>query len=338
LTSRIGLLAAFGLVGLVVVVVWMSSMGRMRAPLPATGSGIEPKETVSKDEDGSQAERFQKPIRAMWVWNPRVVLTEASRTELLNFCRSHRIDTLYLFAYDLRPPIDRDYRALLRQAHRAGIAVHALAGDPRWGKSQYHSVALEWLKAVEEFNAQSGKGDRFDGIHTDIEVYLLSKSWKEQPAVLLGGYLDLHAELARRIRESGQPLHLGMDIPFWFDDDPSYRILWQGKVKLPAQHVLDIADSVTVMAYRNFAEGSDGTIHLVSMELDYADRIGKKVVIGQETQEGLYPAYVTFGGTSCELLKSELNKIERAVGHRPSFGGFAFHHYESYRKLCSRES
>ncbi len=274
----------------------------------------------------------------MWVWNVQRVIAPESRSQLLVFCRKHKIDTLYLSAYDLRFPTDQHYRRFNRQAHRAGISVHALAGDPRWGKSQYHHIPLQWIEAVRQFNAHAPREERFDGIHTDVEVYLLSKTWRERPEVLLGGYLDLHAQIAQVLKESPEEdrLHGGADIPFWFDDDPSYRILWKGHVKTPSQHVLDTMDSITVLAYRNFAQGADGTLQLISLEMNYADQIGKKVVVGQETQENLYPAYVTFGGTSCEVLRREVQKIQQGVGRRPSFGGLAFHHYESYRELCDK--
>ena len=269
----------------------------------------------------------------MWVWDARVVLDARATSHLLQFCRRHQVDTLYLSAYDLQPPMDERYRQFNRLAHRAGMAVHALAGDPRWGKPHFHHLPLQWVESVRQLNARSAGEERFDGVHTDVEVYLLSKTWKEHPEVLLGGYLDLNAEIAQQLAED--PLIFGVDIPFWFDDDTSYRILWHGNIKVPTQHVLDTVDTITVMAYRNFAEGSDGTVHLVSLELDYADRVGKPVVIGQETQTDLYPGYVTFGGTSCKVLLREIAKIQMAVGHRLSFGGFAIHHYESYRKLCS---
>ena len=271
----------------------------------------------------------------MWVWDARLASDGPARSQLLAFSRRHDIGTLYLSAYDLRSPMDQHYRQFNRLAHRQGIRVLALAGDPRWGKPQYHRVPLEWMQSVCELNRSAPPEEQFDGIHTDVEVYLLSKSWKEQPGALLGGYLDLNAKMAEALKAQPKPLEFGVDIPFWFDDDPSYRILWNGQIKLPAQHVLDTVDAVTVMAYRNFAEGSDGTVHLVSLEMNYADSIGKKVTIGQETQENLFPPYITFGGTSCGILREEMGKIERALGRRPSFGGFAIHHYESYRKLCS---
>ena len=291
-----------------------------------------------------QQSSSQEVPRAMWVWDARTVTEGKATNDLLRFCHRRSIGTLYLSAYNLQPPLEDSYKNFNRQAHQMGIIVHALAGDPRWGQTRYHDVPLHWVESVCEFNARAKPEERFDGIHTDVEVYLLSKSWAERPAEMLGGYLDLNAKIADKIHNlpkpkksspDDKPFLFGVDLPFWFDDDASYRILWHGLVKLPTQHVLDTVDTITVMAYRNFAEGSDGTIHLVSLELNYADPLGKKVVIGQETQEDLFPSYVTFGGTSCAKMRQELEKVQMAVGHRPSFGGFAFHHYESYRKLCN---
>ncbi|MBI3322438.1 MAG: hypothetical protein HYZ94_02015 [Candidatus Omnitrophica bacterium] len=281
----------------------------------------------------AEANPDKNPL-AMWVWDARVVITADSRTRLIDFCRRHKVGALYLSAYDLRAPMDDAYREFNRQAHRAGISVQALAGDPRWGSARYHHVPMEWVEEVIRFNHAGGGPERFDGIHADIEVYLLSKSWKEQPAALLGGYLDLNAKVMERLRAGEQGLSYAVDIPFWFDDDTSYRILWNGAIKVPAQHVLDTVDGVTVLAYRNFAEGGDGTVFLVSKELEYAEGVGKSVVIGQETQKNLYPEYVTFGGKSCKEFRREMEKIERVYGQRAGFGGFAIHHYDSYRELC----
>jgi hypothetical protein len=272
--------------------------------------------------------------KAMWVWDARVVSEPKSRSQVITFCRRHRVGTLYLSAYPLKDPFASHYRQFNRLAHRAHIQVHALAGDPRWGLHRYHPLPLQWVDSVRQFNAGAKPEERFDGIHTDVEVYLLSNAWNQEPGRLLGGYLDLNRKIAKALKEDGNSLAFGVDIPFWFDDDPDYRILWQGQVKPPSYHVLDTVDAVTVMAYRNFSDGSDGTVHLVSLELDYADSVGKTVVIGQETQEDLLPDYITFGKTSCAQMNRELKRIQQMVGGRPSFGGFAIHHYESYKKLC----
>jgi hypothetical protein len=282
----------------------------------------------------AQEHQADSAIVAMWVWDARIVVESRSSRKLINFCRSHGIKTIYLSAYRLDSPMDQVYAKFNTAAHRAGLQVHALAGDPRWGRTRYHHLPLQWVQSIQDFNRSARQEERFDGVHTDIEVYLLVKSWRETPALLLGGYLDLNAKIAGQLQAPEDSLFFGVDIPFWFDDDKNYRIAWQGKVKSPSQHILDTVDGATVMAYRNFAEGPDGTVQLVLLELNYADQVGKKIVIGQETQENLHPAYVSFGGTSCGQMMSVLKKIEQTVGGHASFDGFAVHHYESYAKLC----
>ncbi len=283
---------------------------------------------------------------AMWVWDMRHVTTDDGRAQLVTFCRAHQISSLYLSAYQFAPVQAQQYRAFLRQAHREGIAVHALAGDPRWALSRYHSLPLAWVQQVVAFNDDGPPEERFDGVHTDIEPYLLSRAWMEHPAQLIGGLLDLHAKMAALLRMEQQdgpagqtargtyrPLRLGADVPFWFDDDPTYLIQWHEHVLPPSHHLLDIADYLTVMAYRNYAEGSEGVIEISRRELDYAEQAGKFIVIGQETQADLFPAYVTYGGTSAAYFWGELRKVAAAFQGRHGFGGFAFHHYESVQKL-----
>lgn len=288
---------------------------------------------------------------AMWVWNVQHLATDAARDRLIAFCRAHDVASLYVSAYQFAPLQAQQYRAFLRQAHHEGIAVHALAGDPRWAMSRYHSLPMAWVQQVVAFNDEGSPEERFDGVHTDIEPYLLSRTWMEHPAQLLGGLLDLHAKMAGQLQEEYahgsarasrrggyRPLRLGADVPFWFDDDPTYRIEWQGRVLPPSHHLLDIADYLTVMAYRNYAEGTEGVIELSRRELEYAGRVGKYVMIGQETQADLFPTYLTYGGTSAAYLQSELAKIAAAFQASPGYGGIAIHHYDTYQALLDQPS
>ena len=278
------------------------------------------------------AEARPQVALAMWVWDTKAATSSAQREKLLAFCRTQRVSALYLNVYQLSPPEQASYRSFLRAAHHQGTRVHALAGDPRWALARYHHLPLAWVEQVTAFNHGGHPDERFDGIHTDIEPYLLTRAWTEHPAQLLGGLLDLHAKIAE-ITARSRPLQLGADAPFWFDDDPDYAIEWHGRVLPPSHHLLNVADYLTVLAYRNYADGTEGIIELSRREIEYAQQIGKQVVIGQETQPDLFPAYITYGGTSAEYFWGELAKLVRAFHDRPSFWGVAVHHYESFRQL-----
>ncbi|MBI4313409.1 MAG: hypothetical protein HY594_01190 [Candidatus Omnitrophica bacterium] len=269
---------------------------------------------------------------AMWVWDVRLIASPRSQERLLKFCRKQNIACLFVSAYQISENENENFRALNKNAHAQGIEIHALAGDPRWALSRYHHLTLQWMDSVIVFNASSRPEERFDGIHTDIEPYLLTRGWTEHPARLLGGFLDLHFKIAQRLGP-GRALKLGVDVPFWYDDD-EYRIEWHGAVKAPSHHILDLADILTVMAYRNYADGADGTIAISRNEIDTAEQAGKSVFVGQETQPDLFPAYITFGGTSKDYFLGEIAKVVRAFQSKKSFGGIAVHHYETYEKLA----
>lgn len=55
-------------------------------------------------------------------------------------------------------------------------------------------------------------------------------------------------------------------------------------------------DHVTVLAYRNDVDSEHGIIALSQDELNLADRLGKKVLIGVNTKEMPGESYTTFYG------------------------------------------
>jgi hypothetical protein len=112
---------------------------------------------------------------------------------------------------------------------------------------------------------------------------------------------------------------------------------WNGSTKPPSYHLLDTVDSVTVMDYRNFVQGPNGSIALVKNEIEYADSVKKKLYVGQETKEDLYPEYVTFAGMKEADMEGQIYKLVAVYVNKPSFAGIAMHHYTSYRRLVEKK-
>lgn len=278
-----------------------------------------------------------EPPRAMWVWDVKIPSSPGATKRLLEFCKSRNINRVYLAAYNVNEQNYPVYRVFNRLAHGSGIFVHALAGDPRWGLERYHQQPLRWVEDVLSYNRSSKPGERFDGIQHDTEVYLLGKPWEQNKERVLKEYLDLNRKIIelREIEESD--IFYACDIPFWYDDDPSLAVNYNGQTKPPNFHILDIADSVTIMDYRNFADGPNGSIALIKNEIEYADSVKKKVYIGQETKEDLYPDYITFAGKTEQEMESQIKKLVEAYISHPSFAGIAMHHYLSYRKLVEKK-
>jgi len=279
----------------------------------------------------------QEPPRAMWVWDAKISTSSEASRRLIDFCKSKNIGLLYLSAFNFNESAKVSYRSFNALAHENGIKVHALAGDPRWCIEKYHKQPVGWVKDILEFNRQSRKGERFDGIHSDAEPYVLGKIWEQNKKVLLKWYLDLHRKIKDHLEIEEEDMVFGVDIPFWYDDDASMKVEWGGVVKPASFHLLDTIDTVTVMDYRNFAEGPNGSIALARFEVEYADKLKKKVYIGQETKDDVYPEYITFGAMDERRMEEEISKLVGAYMAYPSFAGIAIHHYRSYRKLLNKE-
>jgi hypothetical protein len=285
----------------------------------------------------TSAQDYIEPPRAMWVWDVKISASGEATKRLLDFCKAKNIKHIYLTAYNFNEQNTRNFRIFNQLAHNDGFSVHALAGDPRWGLERYHQQALRWVEDILSFNRASKASERFDGIQNDTEVYLLGKVWEENKERLLKEYLDLNRKVVelRAIEEAG--IIYACDIPFWYDDDPSMAVSWNGATKPPSFHLLDTIDSITIMDYRNFTDGPNGSIILAKKEIEYAASVKKKVCIGQETKENLYPEYITFGGFTEQAMEEQIKKLVEAYIGNPAFAGIAMHHYLSYRRLVEKK-
>lgn len=284
-----------------------------------------------------RAHNMAEPPRSMWVWDVNIPPSEQATKRLLDFCRAKNINRLYLSAYNFNDAAARNYRQFNKLAHSYGVKVNALGGDPRWGLERYHQQPLRWVEDILSFNRSVPPDEKFDGIENDTEVYLLGKPWEQNRESVLKEYLDLNKKIMelREIEESD--ISYGCDIPFWYDDDPTMVVTWSGKTQPPSYHLLDTVDSVTVMDYRNFADGPNGSIALTKNELTYAASVKKRVYVGQETKENLSPDYLSFAGMTERQMEAEIGKLVSAYIDNPSFGGIAIHHYLSYRKLVEKK-
>ncbi len=230
--------------------------------------------------------------KAMWLWETnKVVQSEAELTALIDFCKRHAINELFVqipyeaelengawvIEWDATP-----MRPFLARLHRSGIRVHALDGDRRYALRKWHGRVLGLIDRVVQYNKSVIPEARFAGIRYDNEPYLLPSFSGVQKESILGQYLELLENSQNRARQGG--LVFGVDIPFWFDDvneffEPTAMV----RGRPVSEAILDIVDNVGIMDYRTTAYGADGVIAHGMNELRYAEKAGKKVYIGLET-------------------------------------------------------
>ena len=241
------------------------------------------------------------PGRGLWVWDTYDLIEAADSGQLdsfFGFCAAHHINQIFLSIEFLKSPADASplpdlrnpegLRTFLNRAHALGMKVEALAGTPEWAAREHHAEALSVIDSVAAFNQKGGAAVRFDGIHFDVEPYSLvgyaDPAFRPQ---LLKQFLELVEECKDRAHSEGG-LTFSCDVPAWFyTDNPTTRlellVNFHGTVKTVGEHLTDLLDSVTIMDYRNEADGAGGIILSGMPSLKYAAALGKKIQVGLET-------------------------------------------------------
>jgi hypothetical protein len=286
--------------------------------------------------------------RAVWIWEEdadRMLGNDEARREVETFLDRQHISTMYLYADEfhgrnLLGNEPEKYRKLIANAHARGFKVFALLGSAYLNTEEYilpekRSAAVQMFGSVLEFNKNTpDESSRFDGVNIDIEPYILD-DWSSLRPLRGRQYLELSAEFMRMKAEAGSSLLVGPAMPFWYDGIEDVEC--KGLRRKLNECVQDIYDYVAIMDYRNYAEGSDSIVSHALDELDYADRIGKMVMIGIDTIETT-PAKLTFFGKGEKYLEAQLALAESAMTRHRSFGGFVVHHLKTYRDLVEEKN
>jgi hypothetical protein len=250
--------------------------------------------------------------RAMWVWDtsdPQAVVTLAT---------SRGIGQLYAAVppHVESSPKLAELQQLVALADEAGLRVDALGGDPGWVDNPAW-VVTNWLQPA----LAAGL---FTGVHVDIEPYTTS-AWTKNRKAVIKKYLTTLETL--RTAAAGTPIEA--DIPFWFDE-----IAANGSTL--DREIMRRTDAVAVMAYRNRADGPDGTIALASAEVAAGEQLGRPVRIGQETNFlGTDPTEVkqTFHGMTLAQMESQLVLVRDAFAASTAFAGLAIHDSLGYAAI-----
>ncbi|MBB3126953.1 hypothetical protein FHS19_001607 [Paenibacillus rhizosphaerae] len=324
------------------------------AEIPASADpGFEQVEAASTSTTVTQQVYGQD--RAMWIWENEsypLIMNPGSRNVLdamasdTSTFGQRPIRTLYLavgkyFGMSMLEDKRPEVRDFVGWAHDRGYHVEALiAGGttpPYFGAyARYRTQAVAEFEGILNYNLSSDPRERFDGVNIDTEPYSLGDFKSAKPSVQVQ-YLDMLKALMDRKQASGLDLQVGAAIPRWFDTSvDASSISWNGSVKWMSQHVQDTLDYISIMDYRDQADGSAGIIEQARGEIDYANQIGKpnSVVIGVETidvADGGDPEAISFNEEGRTYMESELNKVYAAFEGDPAFGGIAMHHYGNLR-------
>ena len=270
---------------------------------------------------------FQSPAygetagtKATWVWQTELI--EDGGEQLLGFAREEGINLIYLQINRNMPK--ETYEKFVRLAHESQVEVHALGGDPGWALQEHKDDMLGLADWVNDYNAGVTSDSQFDGIHLDIEPYVLNEWETEQDEVISSWMSNMNSFLSK---VNGTGLELGIDIPFWFDN---ITLADGGSLN---EWLIGTFDHTTVLAYRNVADSEHGIIHLSKNELEIADRLGKQVLVGVNTKEMPGEAHTTFYGHGKEQMNKTLQQLSSGLSSYTSFAGLAVHDFRNWENM-----
>ncbi|HEX5429903.1 MAG TPA: hypothetical protein VFX17_02360 [Patescibacteria group bacterium] len=292
-----------------------------------------------------------------YFWESSDYFSNQNLDEFLNFTQSQGINSIYLSVDEYvditeiknvnsrnekLSTYDNYLNNFLTEAGRNGIKVYALSGNKDWASKDLNYIPKMITDYVISYNNNPTHNIKFAGLNFDIEPYSLN-NFDTQKVKILTDYLNLASWMVDRIKNSTQNnLSLGFSVPYWFDNEngtvPDFVWSDNGK-KAVGYHLMDILNKLqnsflSIMDYRNFTGGMDGSIQHAEDEIRYADVNAKnvKIIIAQETTKQDI-AKTSFYGKSRTELKLAAVDISNYFVKDPSFGGIAIHQLLSYKSL-----
>ncbi|OXM82843.1 hypothetical protein [Paenibacillus rigui] len=262
------------------------------------------------------------PSKATWLWDTSLLETSSGRAEIVQFAREQQLQRIYVQVNRNLAPAA--YRQLIQAASDSRIEVHALDGAPAWALPEESRRITELVQWVKTYNRSAAENERFQGIQVDIEPYLLPAWTTDDQSRLAKAWLQSVTLLHNEVKKDSS-LTTSAVLPFWLD-----------QIKLPDREmslfeaIMTKLDEAALMSYRDQAQD---VIDLSAAEMNIAERLGKKVWIGLETNPSPDTPYITFFDKGQEAMMFQLAVMDGVLRLNPSYAGIVIHDYTGWRAL-----
>ncbi|MBR2467528.1 MAG: hypothetical protein IKB42_00585 [Clostridia bacterium] len=242
---------------------------------------------------------------AVWWWDSELC------DEYFDFAVQNKVTHIYYCDSDF----GEDTTKFIKKCRENDIDVYYLDGRYQWLTDVPKRAQLyARLDSLLSFNAGEYK---FAGVHLDIEPHQ-APNFDEDREDLIVELISL----ANELRSLYPTIDFEYDIPFWFDDE----VVYNGVSKPAYAHMIDVADRVTVMSYRDTAT----EIYKVAEdEIKYAQSTNKPLNLSVETGEEDIDK-VTFYEEGNDYMINELNILREMI---PENFGIVVHHIKTWKEL-----
>ncbi|MFD3268857.1 SGNH/GDSL hydrolase family protein [Paenibacillus dendritiformis] len=271
--------------------------------------------------DASPIERV-KPIVGTYIWRAELAIHQPD--EIIAFAQDKGINLLYV-RLDLEQPYEV-YRSLVKKAHEAGIEMHAMGGHPGWALQDNAPRIRRLIDYVKKYNRAAEADERFHGIHLDVEPYVLPDWSSRKDEVLRQWTANMKMFVEETKRNSN--LETSIDLAVWLDrtllpDEPELSV---------SEWMIRTMDHVSLMAFRNIADGSNGIAAVVRDEMRMADRQGKPLIVTVEMKQSLEGGHISFFDKGSVEMEKQLSLLPELLGEFNAYIGNAVHAYDYWKE------
>lgn len=263
------------------------------------------------------------PVHGLWVWKSPTIL-EASRAAeaLRDFCQSEGINEVYVSVSARTEAAEESHLVqLIALLHRSNIRVEALLSSADADEPGKHrEKLLDHVREILQFNRQHS-GDRFDGIHLDIEPQQRPENKGPGNLRFLPGLIDAFGEV--RALTDRNRLTVNADIQ---------NKLLKGDLN-ERKMLLSAVPRLTLMLYElsssadgeNFEKQADKLRNSAQKFLDMA-------YDGLEGQDLAKMSIALRTPDYADRLPAMLKTLDASFQQNPHYLGWARHSYNDYLK------
>ena len=238
----------------------------------------------------------------VWWWN------DSLDSKYLTFARDNGVSEIYYCSDDF----NEDVSSFIGKANEMGMKVYYLAGEYEWltDSSNLYSKINSYIIYQNNYN-------KFSGIHLDIEPHQ-DPTFDDNREELITSLIELASDLKKEYTD----ITFDYDLPFWLEDE----IEFNGVRKEAYKHMIDIANRVFLMSYR---DSSEKIYDISKEEIEYAKSVNKVLFLGVETKsdEG---DNVSFQEEGKEYLYEQLFNLHQTL---PSNFGLSIHQIKTWYEL-----
>jgi hypothetical protein len=263
-------------------------------------------------------------VHGLWVWKSAEVLAAGRGAEnLRDFCQREGINEVYV-SISARSEVAEEGALvhLIQLMHGSKIHVEALLSSADADEAGKHrDTLLQHVREIVEFNRKH-RGERFDGIHLDVEP-------QQRPEIKGSGnlrFLPGLVEAFRAVRAVAEPA--GMTV----NADIQNKLL-KGDAE-QRRMLLSAVPQVTLMMYELSSPGDgESTKQKAEKAVQASQKFLQMAYDGLNDRDLARMAIALRMPDYGELLPEMLKKLDEANGADPHYLGWARHSYNDYLKI-----